>query len=308
MCGSNSKVEIPGNILNQIKNKEASVVSINENIGAFNPSGNIIVSELKSDGTCRRLPDISILKPGNPINKNIFVTGKKNIRLYANSKCTIRANEEAYADVKKPEPDLFSPNISPADIPDPNNVFTFVPYKSHQNAQYYKVNDTKINTPRIPQFYIKKSSDTYDNYINKQFVEYEDRLPSVCREIPTTNQTDFVNRLDYHFIPKETDKNTGRETGIDRFPDENNTISNAPGVMYQPITIYTDSNCKNIYTSSIRNSGDKLKNGSNTPPGPNGQYRYTPIPYTKIKNYGTVVAEKTNSLYYELKNEPGLLD
>jgi hypothetical protein len=305
------QADIPGNILNEIKNKDYSVISINENSNTFHNKGNIMVTKLNGDGTCHPLPESSILKPGDKLNKNIFVTGNKNtgkkyVRLYANDRCTIRANEEGYATLKNPESDLFSPNLNDKSKPDPDTIFTYVPYNEIQNAHYYKINNTEINTPILPQFYIKnKESNTF---INKQFPEYEESNPYACREIPTKNPTNDNNELDYNFAPTNTDAKIsdlkGREVGIDRFPDENQSKS-------APITIYTsrdNDHCYNIYTPSVINSGDKIGDGPHKPPTKSEQVRYTPIPYTKIHGYGKVIAEKSNSLNYQLKNEEGILD
>ena len=114
----------------------------------------------------------------------------------------------------------------------------------------------------------------------------------------------------------------GRETGVDRYPDAKNTKTNSD--KFVPITIYSDvlkdkegnvikdennnPTCDNIYTPSIQNGGDKLKDGPHKYPTSNQHYRYTPVPYTKVHNYGTVVADESNSMYYELKGVPGILD
>ena len=337
--GGVSSIPHDPNILDQIKNKEYSVISINQKPGSLNPDldppierhekvANIKVSELKNiralDGTgkCTPLPPSVVLKPGNTINKNIFVSQTKgqHIRLYADRRCRIRANEEAYAVVNPPRDNLFYPNYTGTDT-----EFTFVPYQSYQNAHFYRITDQVINTPRLPQFFIKRKEDAYDVkfYKNKQFVEYVDTEPVVCREIPNDFPEDFPNlNLDYRFQARADDSNTGRETGVDRFPDEKNNRTNA--TKYTPITIYTDlikdknSNvvrdvndnpfCTNIYTPSIINLGDKIKNGPHKYPTSNQQIRYTPIPYTGVRNYGTTISNKSNSLYYELKNETGILD
>lgn len=310
------------NILDQIKNKDYSVISINDIPNSFNKTSNIKVTELKNirtingTGACTPLPPI-VLKPGNTINKNIFVSKVKgqHIRLYADRKCRKRANEEEYADVNPPKNDLFYPNYSGTDT-----EFTFVPYQSYQNAHFYRITDQVINTPGLPQFYIKKKGDPYSPYFykNKEFVEYDDANPAVCRNIPTEIPEDFPNySLDYHFQPKETDPTTGRETGVDRFPASKKATTNTP------ITIYTDvlkdgynnvikdvndnPTCTNIYTPAIVNGGYKLSDG-HLPSTTDKHTRYTPIPYTNVINYGTTIANKTNSIYYSLRNEPGILE
>ena len=386
-----NKQYIPENILNQIKNKDHSVVTFNDyEFVGYRNSGNIMVNQLyEAEPTstdpvkknpCKKLPDITYLKDGNSIHKNIYITSKnKNIRLYANSKCTIRANEEAYATVARPEKDLFSPNYQDprTDIYDVDRgskdqayknsyaataptKFTFVPFKkADQNALYYKISDKPINTPRIPQFYIKNrmlNGTIVDG--SKQFVEYDDELDdnaagnSICRKIPTERIPESKDPMDkdFYFMPKPGDSKLdnkgqwgpGRQVGVDRFPDYN-SLNNAK-TFFQPITIYTDVDkdkngnplstdstgarnavergtdgrpvitgdtrltCKNIYIPSIKTSGDRIKNGKHVPASPNDRVRDTPIPYTTVKNYGTLIAGESNSFYYELKDEPGILD
>jgi hypothetical protein len=356
------------NILQSIKSKKHSVVSFNDNPQVFNKSGNIMVNELKETdekgNMCQKLPEQSVLKydpadtykvirprPSNSINKNIFISSdNKYVRLFADKKCRIRANEESYGTVSKPESDLFNPNLSEQAKLGSTTNFTYVPYNNYQNAHYYKITDIPFNTPRLPQFYIKNKSTGV--YLNKQFVEYDDNRGTVCRKIPTTNPTDYNLKLDYNFQPLATDFN--REVGVDRFPDELNTNANATNpdgtpIKYIPISIYTDVvrdindnvfdkkgyliekdeknepiindddtdvTCGNIHTNDkITNpiSGgyrlkDNFPNDSIPDAKPNQMNRYTPIPYTKVSNYGTVVADRSNSLYYELKGEKGLLD
>ena len=317
------------NILDQIKNKDYSVVSINDKSGtlpeSLNKTSTITVSELKNirtlsnTGACVPLPPI-FLKPGNTINKNIFISKVpgQHIRLYADRKCRKRANEEEYAAVNPPRDDLFLPNYTGKDT-----EFVFVPYQKYQNARFYRITDQPMNTPSLPQFYIKQKGLPYQAkyYSNKEFVEYDDAEPEVCRKIPTDFPEDFPDySLDYHFQPKDTDQATGRETGVDRYPSSKNPVNAAKNT---PITIYTDilkdgdniirdvndnPFCTNIYTPSIINGGDKLKNGANKVPTSNQHYRYTPIPYTKVGNYGTKIADETNSVYYNLKGHPGILD
>jgi hypothetical protein len=328
MGGVNSIPHDP-NILDQIKNKDYSVVSINKRDEAQNnKEGNISVWELKNirtlsgTGACTPLPRSIFLKPGNTINKNVFISQVKGqyIRLYADRRCRIRANEEEYAALNPPRENLFSPNYNGKDTD-----FAIVPYQRYQNAHFYRITDQPMNVPRLPQFYIKPKAANYDPnlYSNKQFVEYEDTEPAVCREIPKNIPEDFPDySLDYHFLSKETDGGVGIERGVDRFPDAKNTRTNA--TKYIPITIFSDvlkdskndiirdendnPTCANIYTPSIYYGGDKLKDGAHKPPTSSQQVRYTPIPYTKVHNYGTNIAHKTNSMYYELKGQPGILD
>ena len=347
-------------ILESIKSKKHSVVSINENRFVFNSPGNVMVNELYEKDSkgkiCQKLPDESFLKNDNSINKNIFITAdNKFVRLYADDKCRIRANEESYAIVDKPEADLFLPNFR--DTLGSNTNFTFVRYNNYQNAHYYKITDVPINTPRVPQFYIKQSG----KFVNKQFVEYDDarvdkdnRPTTVCRKIPMTNPTNDNIHLDYRFQPLPGDNPNGREVGIDRFPDELNTNANATNpdgtpINFLPITIYTDVYrdvndnvidkkgnivekdsknepiinpdntdvvCSNIHTNDNTkfpiSGGYRLNENfpNDTIPNsrPNQRVRYTPIGYSKVKNYGTIVADRANSMYYELKDEPGLID
>ena len=339
--GGVSSIPQNPNILDEIKNKDYSVISINEKPGAVpanswfrrnrrnyntqNKSAKITVSELKNirtldgSGACTPLPSI-VLNPGNTINKNIFVSNVKgqHIRLYADSKCRKRANEEEYASLNPPKNDLFYPNYTGTDT-----EFTFVPYQKYQNAHYYKITDQVLNTPNLPQFYIKKKNDPHEPrfYQNKAFVEYAEGDPPVCKKIPTELPDEFPNySLDYHFGPKPTDVDSERETGVDRYADARN-IKNA--VKNTPITIYTevlkdDSNnvimdvngnptCINVYTPAIMYGGYKLKDGF-IPPTSDTYTRYTPIPYTKVANYGTNIANKTNSSYYELKAVKGISD
>lgn len=346
--GGVSSIPQESNILDQIKNKDYSVISINQKAGALPMQRNwgflrkninqeilnqdtskeayITVSELKNirtlDGTgaCIPLPRSTVLKPGNTINKNIFVSKVpgQHIRLYADSKCRKRANEEEYGALNPPRDNLFLPNYTGKDT-----EFSIVPYQKYQNAHYYKITDQLWNTPNLPQFYIKKKGDPHEPffYQNKAFVEYADGEPSVCRKIPTEKPVDFPNNsLDYHFQPKDTDVKNMRETGVDRYADAK-TQKNA--TINTPITIYTDvlkdenkvikdingnPFCTNIYTSSIINGGDRLKDGPHKTPTSTQHYRYTPIPYTKVVNYGTNIAEESNSVHYELKAVPGILD
>jgi hypothetical protein len=357
------------NILDSIKNKKHSVVSFNDNPHAFNRSGNVMVNELyetdRKGNPCQKLPEQTVLKNDNTINKNVFVTAdKKYVRLYADRKCRIRANEESYAIVDKPESDLFNPNLTEQTKLGSTTNFTFIPYKSYQNAHYYKITDVPINTPRLPQFYIKDKNS--DMYLNKQFVEYDDArtyidpktnstvLKSVCRKLPMKNPTDYNITLDYRFQPLKDDYLTGREVGIDRFPDELNTNANATKpdgtpIEYLPISVYTDVvrdinddvidkngnkvqkdennepiindddtdvTCGNIYTNEIKRpmSGgyklsDKFPADSIPNATPNQKVRYNPLPYTKVHNYSPIdISDRANSLYYELKEEKGLLD
>jgi len=344
------------NILESIKSKRHSVVSFNDNPQVFNRMGNVMVNELYEKdikgNMCQKLPVQTDLTDSNSINKNVFITAdKKYVRLYADKKCRFRANEEAYATVAKPEPDLFNPHLKEEIKFDTTN-FTFIPYKDIHNAYYYKISDVPINTPRLPQFYIKDKNT--GKYLNKQFVEYDDNRGTVCRKIPMTNPSDFKNKknLDYRFQPLAKDSN--REVGIDRFPDELNTNANATNpdgtpVENIPISIYTDVirdindnifdkkgnmvekdefnepiindddtevTCGNIHTTdntAYPISGgyrleDKFPNDSIPDAKPNQKIRYSPIPYSKVKNYGTIVADRANTLYYELKEEKGLLD
>jgi len=365
----NNIANVDTNILQSIKSKEHSVVSFNDNPQGFNRQGNVMVNELKlkdeKGNMCQILPEQTVLKNDNTINKNIFITAdNKHIRLYADKKCRIRANEEAYATVSKPESDLFNPHLSEQAKLGSNTNFTFIPYKSYQNAHYYKITDVPINTPRLPQFYIKDKGT--GNYLNKQFVEFDDgrtdvdpitklTIPkSVCRKIPMTNPTDYNIDLDYRFQPLKDDYLTGREVGIDRFPDELNTNANATKpdgtpIQFLPISVYTDVvrdvndnvfdkagnlvkkdennepiindddtdvTCGNIYTNEIitpMSAGYKLsdKFPADSIPNatPNQKVRYNPIPYTKVHNYSPfVISDRANSLYYELKEEKGLLD
>jgi hypothetical protein len=327
--GGVSSVPNHQNILDQIKNKDYSVVSINDKPGTLpgtiNKTSNITVSELKNirtlsnTGACVPLPPSIFLKPGNTINKNIFISKVpgQHIRLYADRKCRKRANEEEYAAVNPPRDNLFLPNYTGKDT-----EFVIVPYQRYQNARFYRITDQPLNTPSLPQFYIKKKEYPYhpDYYSNKEFVEYDDSEPAVCRKIPTGFPEDFPDySLDYHFQPKDTDQVNGRETGVDRYPSSKNPVNAAKNT---PITIFTDvlkdgdniirdvndnPFCTNIYTPSIINGGYKLKDGPKVPTSTQ-HYRYTPIPYTKVVNYGTKVAEETNSVYYELKGQRGILD
>ncbi len=375
----NNLANIDTNILESIKSKKHSVVSFNDNPQVFNSIGNVMVNELKvadeKGNMCQKLPEETVLKyapadrdkdirlfPSNSINKNVYITSdNKYIRLYADKKCRIRANEESYSTVDKPESDLFNPNLSLQNKLGSNTNFTFVPYNNYQNAHYYKITDVPLNTPRLPQFYIKdKSKKDSDKgvYLNKQFVEYDDNRGSVCRKLPMTNPTDYNLKLDYRFQPLANDFN--REVGVDRFPDELNTKANATNldgtpVKFVPITIYTDVvrdvndnvfdkkgnlvekdennepiindddtdvSCGNIYegdkiiyppgapppTRAGYTLNDKFPNDSIPDSKPNQRIRITPLPYTKVTNYGTIVANRSNSLYYELKDEKGLLD
>jgi hypothetical protein len=365
-AGTSSPNLINPNILDNIKNKKHSVVSFNDNPHVFNHMGNVMVNELyESDAKgnkCIKLPEQTILKDNNSINKNVFITAdKKYVRLFADKKCRIRANAESYATVNKPESDLFNPNLREDIKLASNTNFTFVPYNSYQNAHYYKISDIPINTPRLPQFYIKDKST--GKYLNKQFVEYDDNRGTVCRKIPMTNPTDYNIHLDYRFQPMPGDAtltgSNGREVGIDRFPDELNKNANATNpdgtaIPFIPITIYsdvvrdvndhifdkrgnlvekdgnnepiindddTDVICGNIHTNDNTkypiSGGYKLNQKFPTDSIPNAaanqKFRYNPIPYTTVHNYGSVeagapVAHRSNSLYYELKSEPGLLD
>jgi hypothetical protein len=326
MGGVNS-VPNQQNILDQIENKDYSVVSINQKPWTTNKISNITVSELKNirtltnTGACTPLPPSIVLKPGNTINKNIFISKVpgQHIRLYSDRRCRKRANEEEYGAVNPPRDNLFLPNYTGKDT-----EFVFVPYQKYQNAHFYRITDQPLNTPSLPQFYIKKKEHPYhaDYYSNKEFVEYDDAEPAVCRKIPTDFPEDFPNySLDYHFQPKDTDAITGRETGVDRYPSSKNPVNAAKNT---PITIFTDVKkdendniikdvndnpfCTNIYTPSIINGGYKLKDGPNKVPTSTQHYRYTPIPYTRVVNYGTEIADETNSVYYELKGQPGILD
>ena len=244
--GGVSSIPQNPNILDQIKNKDYSVININDKPNSLEKTSNIKVTELKNirtisgTGACTPLPPSIVLKPGNSLNKNIFVSRVKgqHIRLYADRKCRKRANEEEYAD------------LNPTDFPE-----------------------------------------------------------------------DFPNySLDYHFGSKPTDEDDKRETGVDRFPVSKNTKVVTKNT---PITIYTDvlkdsgnntikdvndnPTCSNIYSPAIVTGGFTLNDG-HKPPTPDKQARYTPIPYTKVVNYGTSVANKTNSLYYSLRKEPGILE
>lgn len=354
------------NILESVKNKKHSVVTFNKNKLRFDSPGNIIVNELfePSEGKgCLPLPYETILHNDNSINKNVFVTSdNKYVRLYADKKCRYRANEEKYATVDKPEADLFSPNYR--DKLETTN-FTFVPYREYQNAYYYRISNVPLNTPRLPQFYIKdKSTGVIKNALFVQYDEVreihdDEKDVSVCREIPTTNPTGRNNHLDWNFQPLPTDAKVderyGREVGIDRFPDDLNTNSNATDsngkpVKTVPVTIYTevyrdindnvidkkgniveknsnnnpiindddtDVTCANIRTNDLlvrpmsggyKLGSNKMVNGSLPNAVDNQKIRSTPLPYTAFKNYGTRIANKSNSLYYELKPEKGLLD
>jgi hypothetical protein len=324
--GGVSSISQNPNILDQIKNKDYSVININDKPNSFDKTSLIKVTELKNirtisgTGACTPLPPSIVLKPGNSLNKNIFVSRVKgqHIRLYADRKCRKRANEEEYADLNPPKNDLFYPNYTGTDT-----EFTFVPYQSYQNAHFYRITDQVMNTPGLPQFYIKTKGDPYSPYFyrNKEFVEYDDSDPTVCRSIPTDFPEDFPNySLDYHFGSKPTDVDDKRETGVDRFPVSKNTKVVTKNT---PITIYTDvvkdsgnntikdvngnPTCANIYSPAIVTGGFTLNDG-HKPPTPDKQARYTPIPYTKVVNYGTSVANKTNSLYYSLRKEPGILE
>jgi len=342
--GNINSVPEESNILDQVKNKDYSVISINEKSGALpekrwfrtpnnenrdtlNRASRITVSELKNirtlDGTgaCTPLPPSIVLSPGNTINKNVFVSTVpgQHIRLYADSKCRIRANEEEYGAFNPPRDNLFLPNYTGKDT-----EFAIVPYQKYQNAHYYRITDQLWNTPNLPQFYIKKKEDPHEPnyYQNKVFVEYADGEPSVCRELPTKKPEDFPNySLDYYFQPKDTDSKNGREVGVDRYADAKNPKNAAKNT---PITIFTDllkdgekniirdvsgnPFCANVYTPSIINGGFKLKDGNDKEVTSEQHYRYTPVPYTKIVNYGTSVANKSNSAYYELKSVSGILD
>ena len=376
-AGTSSPNLINPTILDNIKNKKHSVVSFNDNPHVFNRIGNVMVNELyETDGKgtmCQKLPQQTILKNNNSINKNVFITAdKKYVRLYADKKCKIRANEESYATVNKPESDLFNPNLREEVKLSSTTNFTFVPYNSYQNAHYYKILDIPINTPRLPQFYIKDKGT--GKYLNKQFVEYDDSITDIdpktnlpipktfCKKIPMTNPTDYNIDLDYRFQPMPGDATlngrNGREVVIDRFPDELNKNANATNpdgtaIPFIPITIYSDVvrdvndqifdkkgnlvekdennepiinddtivTCGNIHTNDNNkypiSGGYKLnqKFPSDSIPdaGTNQKFRYNPIPYTTVHNYGSVeagapVAHRSNSLYYELKSNPGLLD
>jgi hypothetical protein len=285
----NNIANVDTNILQSIKSKEHSVVSFNDNPQVFNRQGNVMVNELKlkdeKGNMCQKLPVQSVLKNDNTINKNIFITAdNKHIRLYADKKCRIRANEEAYATVSKPESDLFNPHLSEQAKLGSNTNFTFIPYKSYQNAHYYKITDVPINTPRLPQFYIKDKGT--GNYLNKQFVEFDDgrtdvdpitklTIPkSVCRKIPMTNPTDYNIDLDYRFQPQPGDAlltgKYGREVGIDRFPDELNTNSNATNpdgtpIKFLPISVYSDV-VRDINDNVFDKAGNLVEKNENNEP------------------------------------------
>ena len=122
-----NKVETPGNA----------------NLLEVGPGGKLTVYELNGDGKCNPLPGrIEVSKQLREVEqKRIFMTvpgDKRNLRLYVDNECDVRANEEAY--MKKTS--LNNQNI------------LYFPATDQQNAGYYVINDTEPNKPPLPFFMV----------------------------------------------------------------------------------------------------------------------------------------------------------
>ena len=145
-----NKVETPGNA----------------NLLEVGPGGKLTVYELNGNGKCNPLPGrIEVSKQLREVQqKRIFMTvpgDKRNLRLYVDNECDIRANEEAY--MKKTS--LNNQNI------------LYFPATHQQNAGYYVINDTEPNQPPLPFFMV-----TPDENAKRRFAA--ESAMSKCRPIP----------------------------------------------------------------------------------------------------------------------------
>jgi hypothetical protein len=117
--------------------------------------------------------------------------------------------------------------------------------------------------------------------------------------LPITIYTDVYRDINDNVIDKKgniVEKDSNNEPIIN--PDNTDVICS---------NIHTNDNTKFPISGGYR-LNEKFANDSIPNSRPNQRVRYTPIGYSKVKNYGTIVADRANSMYYELKDEPGLLD
>lgn len=148
-----SKVDLPG---------AANLLEVGKD-------GKVKVYELNGDGTCRPLPG-SVQVPAkltDVIQNRMYVTtpgDKRNLRLYADKECDIRANEETY--MKKSTMN--------------NQNILYFPATGKQNATYYKINESEPNKPPLPFFMVTPNEDAKTRFASE-------RGYGTCLPIPYVN-------------------------------------------------------------------------------------------------------------------------
>jgi hypothetical protein len=213
--------------------------------------GVLKVYELKGDGKCNPLPGkIELSSRAKELEqKRMFITtpgDKRNLRLYNDNECDIRANEETY--MKKTT--LNNQNI----------IHFTANYE--QNARYYKIEDTEPNKPSLPYFMVNPSENARKRIASERAIRD-------CLPIPYMNSSENFNAT------------VNKDAAFQR------ELSN--------VTLYTDSECTNIYTQTQEEID--YANNSYYP------YSTTTNAYTSVKGYGGRVMDKTNARYYKIKDE-----
>jgi len=131
-----------------------------------------------------------------------------------------------------------------------------------QNAGYYKINNTEVNKPPLPYFMVNPSENA-----RRRFAA--ERAVNECRPIPYVNPSENFNAT------------VNKDAAFQR------ELSN--------LTLYTDSECTNIYTQTQEEID--YANNSYYP------YSTTTNAYTSVKGYGGRIMDKTNARYYKIKDE-----